>query len=73
MDLLQYWSTGVFMRSSETQAPIRPLQVSLEIISNLIYLSRHAETRSAQQHHYLDCAAEVIAEIAHHPRLDSWN
>jgi hypothetical protein len=61
------------MRSSETHPPIRPLQVSLEIISNLIYLSRHAKTHSFQQHHYLDCAAEVMAELAHHPRLDTWN
>jgi hypothetical protein len=59
------------MRSSETR-PIRPLSVTLEMIANLVYLSRHAETHSAQQHHYLDCAAEAVAEIAHHPRIDTW-
>jgi hypothetical protein len=61
------------MRFPETHAPIRPLQVSLEIISNLIYLARHAGTNSDQQHQYLDRAAEVLAEIAHHPGVDTWN
>ena len=38
---------------------------------NLIYLSRRAETHSSQQHQYLDCVAEVAAEIARHPRFDT--
>ena len=60
------------MRSSETRR-IWPLQVNLELIANYIYLSRHAETHSDQQHHYLDCAAEVMAEIASHPGIGTWH
>jgi hypothetical protein len=60
------------MRSSETR-PIRSLQVNLEMLANLIYLSRHADTHSIQQNHYLDCAAEVMAEIAHHPKVHTWH
>jgi hypothetical protein len=60
------------MRSSETR-PIRPLQINLELIANYIYLARHTETHSVQQHHYLDCAAELMSEIAHHPVVDNWN
>jgi hypothetical protein len=48
---------------------IQSLKVSLEIIANLIYLSRRAETHSALQRDYLDRAAQVIAEMAHHPQL----
>ncbi len=51
----------------------RPIRLSLEIVANLIYLSRHVGTHSIQQHHYLDCAAEVMAEIARHPRVGTWN
>jgi hypothetical protein len=60
------------MRSSETlgrdDPSIRVLKVSLEMIANLIYLSRRTETHSAQQHVYLDRATKVIAQIARHPR-----
>ena len=49
----------------------RPIRVSLGIIANLIYLSRRAQTHSFQQHQYLDCVAEVVAEIARHPRFDT--
>jgi hypothetical protein len=47
----------------------RSVQVPLEMIANLIYLSRHTETHCAQQHAYLDRAANVMAEIAHRSRL----
>jgi hypothetical protein len=61
------------MRFSETLAhegrSIQELKVSLEMIANLIYLSRHNETHCAQQHAYLDRAAKVMAEIAHHQTL----
>jgi hypothetical protein len=69
--MLQHWSYGVAMGSSETlvrdDRSIQALKVSLERIANLIYLSRHSETHCAQQHDYLDRAAKVLAEIAHHP------
>jgi hypothetical protein len=62
------------MRSSETLAPdgrsVQALKISLEMISNLIYLSRRTETHCAQQNDYLDRAAKVVAGIAHHPRLE---
>jgi hypothetical protein len=62
---------GVAMSSSEALAcddrSIQQLKVSLETIASLIYLSRHTETHCAQQHDYLDRAAKVLAEIAHHP------
>jgi hypothetical protein len=45
------------------------LKVGLEIVANLIYLSRRTETHSALQHDYLDRAATVIAEMAHHLKL----
>jgi hypothetical protein len=61
------------MRSSETLAhdgrSFQALKVSLEMIANLIYLSRRIETHCAQQHDYLDRAAKIMAEIARHPRL----
>jgi hypothetical protein len=49
--------------------PIQPLQVSVELLANLIYLARCTETHSAQQHRYLDWAAKVIEELQHHPKL----
>jgi hypothetical protein len=59
------------MDSSETSAEeIQPLQVSIETIANLIYLARRAETHSAQQHRYLDWAADVIKELKYHPKLN---
>jgi hypothetical protein len=63
---------GVFMRSPETR-PIQQLQVNLELIANYIYLARRADTHSIQQHQYLDCAAEVMVEISHHPRVNTWH
>jgi hypothetical protein len=57
------------MRLSEA----RPLYVSLEIIANYIYLSRHSQTDSAQQHHYLDCAADEMDAIAQHPMIGTWS
>jgi hypothetical protein len=61
----------VSMDSSETSAEeIRPLRVSIETIANLIYLARRAETHSAQQHRYLDWAADVIKELKYHPKLN---
>jgi hypothetical protein len=59
------------MRSSET--PLRPLKVNLEMMANLIYLSRHADTHSAQQRSYLDRAAQIMAEIARHPGVETWH
>jgi hypothetical protein len=62
------------MRSSKTLPgdgrSVQSLKVSLEIIANLIYLSRHPETHCAQQHAYLDRAATVIAGLRHHPALE---
>ena len=55
---------GWIMRSSKD---VLSLKVSLEVIANLIYLSRRTETHSAQQHDYLDRAAKVIADLRHHP------
>jgi hypothetical protein len=71
--LLYYQSNRVSMDSSETSAdperPIQPLQVSVELLANLIYLARRTETHSDQQHRYLDWAAKVIEELQHHPKL----
>ena len=39
---------------------------SIEMVSNLIYLARHADTHSEQQHRYLDWAATVIEEMRDH-------
>jgi hypothetical protein len=60
---------GVGMHCTGTLAndcSLQGLKVSLEVVSNLIYLSRLTETHCAQQNDYLDRAAQVIAEIAHH-------
>jgi hypothetical protein len=57
------------MYSFETPIPAQPLQYNLELLSNLIYLSRYTETHSAQQHRYLDWAATVIEEMCKHPML----
>jgi hypothetical protein len=61
------------MDSSETSAdakgPVQPLQVSVELLANLIYLARHTETHSVQQDRYLDWVAKVIEELQHHPKL----
>ena len=60
------------MRSSQTSAdasgPVQPFKVSVEILANLIYLSRRTETHSGQQHQYLDWAAKAIEELPHHPK-----
>ena len=45
------------------------LQVSIELLSNLIYLARRSEKHSAEQHAYLDRAAEVVEEMANHPPI----
>jgi hypothetical protein len=51
------------MRSLENPAnangSIQPLQNSVEVIANLIYLARHAQTHSAQQQRYLDGRPEL--------------
>jgi hypothetical protein len=51
------------MRSSQTSAdasgPVRPLQVSVEILANLIYLARRTETHS-ERDQYLDWAAKLL-------------
>jgi hypothetical protein len=64
---------GWMMRSSknppEDDRSVQSLKVSLEIIANLIYLSRRTETHCAQQHVYLDRATKVMTEIANRPRL----
>jgi hypothetical protein len=61
------------MRSSknppEDDRSVQSLKVSLEIIANLIYLSRRTETHCAQQHLYLDRATKVMSEIANRPRF----
>lgn len=55
--------------NSETEGTTYPLPHSVEMISNLIYLARQADTHSEQQHRYLDRAARVIEEMRHHPKL----
>jgi hypothetical protein len=71
--LLRHWSKGVSMDSSETPAdvkgPVQSLQVSIEIIANLIYLARHLETHSARQQRYLEWAAKIIEGMKSHPKL----
>ena len=60
------------MRSLETEntkPPIEPLSVGLELLANLIYLSRHSGAHSPQQHRYLDWAAKVVEEMQHHPKV----
>jgi hypothetical protein len=61
----------VMMRSSQTSAdasgPVLPLQVSVEILANLIYLARRTETHS-ERDQYLDWA-EIIEELQLHPKL----
>jgi hypothetical protein len=60
------------MRSLENLAnangSIQSLQNSVEVIANLIYLARHAETHTDEQHQYLDWAARIIGELQHHPK-----
>jgi hypothetical protein len=67
--LLYYQSNKVSMDSSENDAdakgPVQPLEVSVELLANLIYLARH----SPQQNRYLDWAAKVIEDMQHHPKL----
>ena len=46
-----------------------PLPHSVEMISNLIYLARHTQTHSEQQHQYLDWAARVIEQMRHNPNV----
>jgi hypothetical protein len=69
--MLQNWSYGVRMPSSGTLAgddrSVWQLRVSLEMVANLIYLSRRTETHRAQQHGYLDWAAKIMEELGHHP------
>ena len=62
--LLYYQSNKVSME------PVQPLEVSLELLANLIYLARRTETHSHQQHRYLDRAAKVLVELQHHPKLE---
>jgi hypothetical protein len=42
---------------------VRALKVSLEMISNFLYLSRHTETHCAQQHAFLDQAANIMLTL----------
>jgi hypothetical protein len=39
------------------------MQVSIEMVPNLIYLARHTEASSAQQNEYLERAAKIVEEI----------
>jgi hypothetical protein len=61
------------MASSESSAafmgPVQPLQQSVELLANLIYLAKRTETHSAKQNSYLDWAATVIEDLSHHPKL----
>jgi hypothetical protein len=43
-----------------------PTPDTLEIISHLIYLARHAQAGSDQQLRSLDLASEVISQARHH-------
>ena len=51
----------------DVNGPVQSLQVSIEIVANLIYLARHLEIHSARQQRYLEWAAKVIEGIAHDP------
>lgn len=67
--MLNSQSSKVSMDSPDTADAVQPLQVSVELLANLIYLARCTETHSAQQHRYLDWAAKVIEDLQHHPKL----
>jgi hypothetical protein len=49
--------------------PVQPLQLSVELLANLIYLARRTEIHSAKQNGYLDWAANVIEDLQRHPKL----
>jgi hypothetical protein len=51
------------------ERPSLPLEVSVGLLANLIYLTRRSETHSAQQHCYLDWAVKVVEEMQSHPKL----
>jgi hypothetical protein len=48
---------------------VQSLEVSLELLANLIYLVSRTETHSNQQHRYLDWPAKVLEEPQHHPKV----
>jgi hypothetical protein len=54
---------------ARTGKPSQPLSFNLEVLANLIYLAKLAETHSDRQRHYLDWAADVISDMQNHPRL----
>jgi hypothetical protein len=60
------------MNSSDTpvgrEGYSRPLYVSIEMVSNLIYLARREEALD-QQRDYLDRASSLLFEMRHHPDL----
>jgi hypothetical protein len=72
-DALFIGADKVSMASSEISAafigPVQPLQLSVELLANLIYLARRTEIHSAKQNGYLDWAANVIEDLQHHPKL----
>jgi hypothetical protein len=49
--------------------PVEPLQLSIELLANLIYLARRTEIHSAKQNGYLDWASDLIEGLQHHPKL----
>ena len=72
-DALFIGADKVSMVSSDISAvfigPVQPLQLSLELLANLIYLARRTATHSARQNGYLDWAADVIENLQYHPKL----
>jgi len=56
-------------QSEHTNNTIQSLHASMELLSNLIYLARHAETDCEERHRYLNHAGKIIEELAHHPML----
>ena len=72
-DALLIGADKVSMASSEISAafigPVQPLQLNVELLANLIYLTRRTEIHSVKQNSYLDWAANVIEDLQYHPKL----
>ena len=56
---------------TSSDAPERPLYVSIEMVANLVYLARHSQATLDQQQLYLDRASNLLIEIRNHPDLST--
>jgi hypothetical protein len=56
---------------TSSDAPERPLYVSIEMVANLVYLARHSQDVLDQQQVYLDRASNLLVEIRSHPDLST--